>query len=454
MAAKIRFVEKIIKKETGYALPYLLITFLLVTTVLVITINFFYIYNKYEIRKYNKKKLDLACCSAVQQFIAKDKIDLSYEQIFIIDSTQVLVNCTNKGLYYRATAKAKNIMDSSVVTYLLAEKVHDPFDNAVVISRPGLNAVVAGSTKIIGDILGTTNKVTKGKIFGVNPVNENYLEGNINASENIFPKLFNDSILTNLIFNAGLNAVPIGKVYDENVTIDKYFLAQNDTASQIYVNGDLTLSGTLNESKKTKQIFVSGKTTVEAKTIANADLEIYCDSTLTINTDVVIENLLVSAKGRIGISEGVICKNVQFISQRGIECKNAVMNFPSILCLYINPDDTSKQRSTITINESKINGSIMLLTDDIASNKNKSRILIDDKSKIQGLIYSENNVEMSSSLFGTLYTYNIMFYKKPTQYINWLVNLNINRKKLDELFLLPVGFAKLPKLEILKETWE
>ncbi|MBI1937432.1 MAG: hypothetical protein HYS25_04845 [Ignavibacteriales bacterium] len=445
---------KIVKDESGYALPYLLVTFLLVTTLLVLTINFFYIYNKYEIRKQNKKKLDLACYSAVQQFIAKEKIDLSEEQIFLVDSTEVLLNCRQKGFYYSLTAKSKNKTDSSAVTCLLAEKAEDPFDNAVVISRPGLNAVVAGSTKIVGNILGTTDKVTKGKIFGVGQVRENYHEGIVKASEKIFPKLFNDSVLTNEIFNAHDNITSAVKIFDENVTIDKYFLARNDTASQLFINGDLTLTGSLTSNKKTKQIFVSGKTTVETKTVTDVDFEIYCDSTLTINAEAVIENLLVSAKSKIKIGGNVLCKNVQFISQKEIECENAVMNFPSILCLYVEPEDTAKQRSAITINESRINGTIMLLASDAASNKNKSRILIDDKSKIQGLIYSENNVELSSSVTGTLYTYNIMFYKKPTQYINWLVNLNINRKKLDELFLIPVGFTKSPKLEILKETWE
>lgn len=63
----------IIKKhnsESGYVLPYLLVSIVLITTLLVITFNLFFLYGKHETKKYNKKKLDLACYSAVQKLSA------------------------------------------------------------------------------------------------------------------------------------------------------------------------------------------------------------------------------------------------------------------------------------------------------------------------------------------------------------------------------------------------
>jgi hypothetical protein len=443
------------KYQDGFTLPYLLVTFLLVTTLIYITMNFFYLYNKYEIRKYNKKKLDLACYSAVQRFISEDKVNITGIYKLKVDSVNVLLTGSYKGLYYQITALAKYKQDSSCVTYLTAEKITFPFNNAVVISKPGLNATVAGNTKIIGNILGTTNKIAKGNITGIGQTNSNYLEGKINVAVNIFPKLFNDSLFMNIITQTKKTWTSKSKVITENMIIDNNYFSQYDSVLQYYVYGNLSITGSLsNHNTGTKQIFVTGTAIIDNNVKSNKDLEIYCDSSVVINSNSSLENLIVYAKNKIQIKPGVVCKNVQFYSEKGIECEKTIMNYPSIMCLYVNPKDTSKQKSTITINSSHINGSIMLISSEIASAKNKSKILIDANSKIQGLIYSENNVDISSPVVGTVYTYGFYFYKKPTEYVNWFVDQKIDRNSLDNSFLLPLGFNKTHKLEILSEKWE
>jgi len=439
----------------GYALPYMLVTFLLITTLIYVTINFFYIYNRYEIIKYNKKKIELACFSAVQKYISEDKVNYTGSYTIKVDSINVFLSCGYKGLYYKITASAKYRQDSSVVTYLAAEKAISPFDNAVVISRPGLNAAVAGNTKIIGNILGTSNKIVKGKIFGVEQAKNDYLTGKINVTENIYPKLFNDSLFTNIIAQTKKISVSQSKLFKENVTLTDGFISQYDSISKYYVTGNLSITGNLfNRKSGTKQVFVTGIATFENNVKSDLDLEIYCDSSVTINGNSSLENIIIYAKNKIQIKPDVVCRNVQLFSEKGIECEKTVMNYPSIMCLYVNPKDTSKQKSTISISSSHINGTIMLLASEVASSNNKSKILIDDKSKIQGLIYCENNVDISSDLTGILYTYNILYYKKPTEYINWFVDQKIDRSSLDKSFLLPVGFYKTHRLEILKEKWE
>ena len=440
--------------NSGYALPFLLVTYLLVTSMLVITINFFYIFDKYEIRKYHKKKLDLACRSAVEQFISSKIFDWSKDKIINVDSTDVILQCQRKGIYYSITSLAKNKRDSSSVTFLLGEPVSTPFDNAVIISRPSLNAAVTGHTKIVGDILCTASNLSKRIIMGIDKSSSEYLTGKINTDNDIRPKLFSDSLVSSLFTQHGF--IPIRECMEipEGVPLDSLLISSNDSVSNYYAAGNLALAGNLWRIKnKTIKVFVSAETMIQNGTKSNADIEIFCDSTFTIGSGAQIENMIITAGSYIKICPGAVCKNVQLFSKKGIQCDNAFFKFPSVLCLYVDPIDTSKQKCRINIKESRINGSIMLISTEVGTEVNKSRIIIDEKSRIQGLVYSENNCENHSEVAGAVYTYNFYYYKKPTEYINWLVDLRINRKKLDELFLLPLGFYENHNLEIIKETW-
>jgi hypothetical protein len=72
---------------------------------------------------------------------------------------------------------------------------------------------------------------------------------------------------------------------------------------------------------------------------------------------------------------------------------------------------------------------------------------------VQGFIYCENNLELLGKLYGEAYTYNTYFYQEPTQYINWLVNMEIDRNKLDKWFCFPLGFSTSRNYKIIKESW-
>lgn len=442
------------KQEEGYVLPYLLVALLLITTTLVLTINLFYFYNKYEIKKTNKKKLELACSSAIQQFISQNSGKIIAGYTLRIDSTDINLACRQKGLYLQVSVFAKNRLDSTLVIYLLAENISPPFENAVVISKSSLNAAVAGKTKVVGDIVGSSNNFKIENLPGVGKASGRWIEGKTKIEEMIPQKLYTDSLFVNVISQKNNIESSRIKTYNMSVTLDSNTFRQYDSLKSFYVKGDLTIGGKLlNEKRRVQQIFVEGRTRIEANTKTNIELEIYCDSTTIISPGCEIKNLLMYSKSNLIISRDVSCKNVQFFSERGIECDKVVMNYPTILCVYVDSKDVTKQTSMIEIKGSRINGSILLLTSDPGTNSNKSKILIKE-SIIQGIVYSENNTELYGSVFGTVYTNSFLFYKKPTEYYNWLVNININRKKLDRLYLQPMGFTSTPKFAILKEKWE
>ena len=443
---------KILNEEDGYVLPFLLFVSALIISLLFGIISVLFFYNSYNVRSINKKKLDLACSSAVQKFLTNED-DLKGEDIiYDIDSIKVLLQKKQRGLFWELTSTAKNSKDSSMVKSLIASTTTTLFDNALIVSKPNFKAAVTGNTKISGNMLATDNKIALSRINGIPSVQNDYLNGKVITQKNIDTKLFSESFIYRM-FNSN---EPLGKKTEfENFILSELNLNVADSLGTIYLSGDLVIKGNLlvKSSLKPLIFFAAGKTIIKDSTNSNAVLTIISDSTIVINNFVNLENVTLSAKGKISAGINSNFKNTQLFSQKGIEINSSAFNYPSVLLLYVDTRNTKNLNNLIDIKSSIINGSVMLISLTTGLTSNKSKIKLDSGSKLQGLLYSENNVELAGEISGILYTYGFWYYKDPTEYIDWLVNIRVNRYKLDKLFLLPVGFKNTASLEILKESW-
>ncbi|MBK7980267.1 MAG: hypothetical protein IPK06_09795 [Ignavibacteriae bacterium] len=426
---------------------------LLVTIMLfgILTIIFFY--NSTIQKEINKSKLDLACFSALQTFISK-KISFTNSELFIkIDSINVSISPSYKGLFSEIVVTAKDNNDSSKIKYLLADKIDEQFQFGLIISKENLRASVAGNTKINGDLLLTSDKIKIGRISGKSTASRDFQNGKIIVQENINPKLFNENLILQQ-FSKNTSDSIIYKFIDGNFELNEYTFSDLTNIPNINVSQNLILSGKLTSLKNVKLNFsVYGEVVISSSTYSNIDLNIRTDSSITIESNSQLENIILSAEKKIIIKEGSEFKNIQLFSKKGIETTGVQFKYPSILALYSDLSEETNLKNEIKINSSIINGAILLVNSTTGLSNNKNIIEIDDVSTVQGLVYSENYATISGNIYGLIYTYAFWYYKEPTEYINWLVDVKIDREKLDKDFLIPVGFEKTDDFRILKQTW-
>lgn len=441
-----------LKNETGYILPSVLFISMLVTTLLFGILAIIFFYNNSNQKMINKTKLDFACYSALQQFISNPISTLEAQELIIIDSIKVKLSSKLKGLYTQIATTAINGKDSSKVIYLLGNKMSNTLENAIIISKENLRASVAGNTKVNGDMLLTSDKIKIGRISGIKSAGKNYRDGKITIQEDIETKLFNEQLFLELFKNEKLfiSSTDIDGSYNlDNESIITLILNKNNR-----INGNLIISGDIkSENYSNTNIIVSGEVIVRSESKLIADLEIISDSSITIEENTIIEDAILISKNKIVIEDNSQFKNVQLFSLKGIEITRSEFKYPSILVVYSNLDEDINLNNKIKIEASIVNGSIMLINSTTGLANNKNLIEIDEDSQIQGLIYCENNCQIAGEVSGMIYTYSFWYYKEPTEYINWLVDVKVDRNKLNKAFLLPLGLTKVNNYDILKETW-
>ncbi|MGD8782529.1 MAG: hypothetical protein PVH88_26680 [Ignavibacteria bacterium] len=436
-----------LKKEDGYILSNVIVFSFVIVSLLIGVLFFYYILNSITVKKISKKELDLACYSAAQLFI-QNITNYNTDKEILINDIPVLISSRLTGLYLKISATAKSGVDSSKVFYHYGQKSDSLFDNALIMSTPQLRASVAGNTKITGNVLATNDNFKKGNIFGITRIKGDFIDGKIIKEDNIEQKAFTDSLL-HAIFYTDEKDTTI--VINDNVQLTERNF--NEFIYEQYkINGDLSISGDI-ISKKDLEFIVSGSTGISRNTNLDLNLEILTDSSLTVNSGCKIKNAVFISRKDTYIKKDNIFENVKLFAEKNISVENSMFLFPSIIAAYSDVSDSSNLNNTIELEATVVNGSVILINSTVGLNNNKTMMSIDNNSIVHGLIYCENLLELEAPVKGIVYTYKFYFYKKPTTYINWLVNVNINRSELDEWFLFPAGFTEKNNFELLKEEW-
>jgi hypothetical protein len=442
---------KIPGDNKGYALTYVLFINLLIFSSVLALMGILFFYNFRSLKVVLKTKLDLACYSAVQILLADTTSASKPEITLICDSISVNIQQKQLGLFREIIASANTGKDSSAYECIIGCDLQLPFNNAVTITHPRTSVTIAGMTNINGNMELTSAGVTRGNIFGIRNSNDNYILGKVLVNENLQTKFFNDSLISNIFSDSYLKKESFTTL--KTTILDNDFFNKNSLQHNYIIEGDLTLKDSLSIRSYNPYYFrVSGRTTFIKNCFSNLNITIYSDSIAQIENNCRIGNAIVISKTGI-YCEGSSLKSTQLFSQDSILISNSYFSYPSVAANYVNTSDSAKLNSHITVVNSIFNGSIIQVNSIVGQINNKSKITIDKQSKIQGIIYSDNNVELLGTLLGSIYTYNFYYYKQPSEYINWLIDVNINRGKLDKWFLVPVGFKSKSRYEIINEKW-
>lgn len=413
-----------------------------------------YFTNRGTSKLVEQQKLKLACYSVVQMALVDSSLLYSDSSMIEFEGFNVLLRTRQYGFWREITATSEGINDSIKLKSLIGIKGTEDgyFNNVIIITRPNLRATVVGNTEITGDILGTSDQILMGNIFGEPPIKKDYHKGNKKIDLNIKSQLIPDSLFEQI--SKSFSNTQQVFVEEEQQEINQFNLDQFTEGMQYNFPGNLQLSGEIKlKSKEQIKYKVSSEIEISENSIIKTPLNLYSDSLIVVKKNCKLENVILYSNGPIIIEEGSTFKNVQFFSTDSIYVKASQFNYPSIICLSIDDTILANQDNAIIIENSIVNGSVLLMTNTSGLSSNRTKIKIDSDSKVQGLVYSENNLELYGEVLGTVFTYNFWYYKEPTEYINWLINVKINRVELNKWFLLPIAVTSENNYQILKEEW-
>lgn len=443
-----------LKNNEGYSLGSVLIINLAINSILfgfVILISY---YSLFDTIKIKKTKLDFVCESVLNKEIIDSETIHEEGVIAVEDSQQVIIRKDIKGLYQSIEASARNGNFKSSLKYITGIRFVDVFKSALIITKPNFRGAVTGNSKITGDILTTKKKIIPGRIIGVNRVDHNFHSGELIENEDLNPKLFNETLLTNWFKKISTHS-------RQETSIRGDFVLTSSTLSQLSedtitcIGGELIISDSLSGGRfqKSIKLFADDGIRIESGAVIQVPLILFTDSTITVSGGAQIDDVIFCSSGPVTIGSNALFKKTQMFSKKNISITGATFLYPSVLAMYVDMGIPENHDNEIKLTSTKFNGVVALISSEVGLGSNKSKIILNEGSKVQGLVYSENQVYAECNVLGCLYTYELFYYKEPTEYKNWLVNTQINRNDLDTNFVIPYGFNISSSTKIIEKEW-
>jgi cytoskeletal protein CcmA (bactofilin family) len=266
--------------------------------------------------------------------------------------------------------------------------------------------VLVGDTFLKGELYTSPYGIKAGNISELYYENRDLYQGNLNTDD-VDLRIDNEK-------KDYLKSISFAYNSQEKTFIDKL----PDTLSQSFKNQALVYYS--EEDIYLEGLSVYGQVVIQSK------------KSITVDQTSILEDVILIAPS-INIKQGfrgtIQCFSSELISVE----KNVQLNYPSTL--LINPDNsinTEKKPKLIINSNTQINGSLIYFRNNAQENQYDSNIYIGANSKIFGMIYSEENLELYGSVMGSVITERFITRYKSSTYINHLLNVTISSAMVSE----------------------
>jgi hypothetical protein len=373
------------------------------------------------------------------------------EAMALFDNHVATVSVTQWGGFLQVTSTASEHRLTRSIRVLVGEHPPPPFEQAVFIGGVDYPLVVAGTNRIIGDATVGPEGVKKGRIKGRDFEGEKLVEGRITRQPKPQMPYFNAAILE-AVFRKYREALATPSGSDANTFIEGGML-NLAKAERIHIDGEAQINrSSLGEIiRGPGMISSSGNIIIDGRIQIASYVELIAAGKIIVHEQARLENCILFAQQ--GIEASGRCEiEGQLFSPGDIVLKEqAALRYPSLL--YCNGAETGQGQISLQ-DQSTVRGTIILFPEKNPNqtSRDETIVRIGKNAKVVGAVYSRNNTSQQGAVYGTVATGQFYLYESPTIYLNWLQDAVIDRSRLPENFLLPIGFSEQPKLEVLR--WE
>ncbi|OFX83103.1 MAG: hypothetical protein A2X00_00980 [Bacteroidetes bacterium GWE2_32_14] len=322
------------------------------------------------------------------------------------------------GLYDIAylNAKWKNININKAV--LVGNDISENDEISIYYTNSAEKLTLCGNSLIEGNAFLPEKNVERGYIDGKGYNGEELIYGNIGYAEYSLPEL-NIDLIDEIENNYKKSSLSQVKNYNE------YVNSSNQVIDNLFTNEPIILYSDLPLEIESVSLF--------------GNIVVFSEQAITIKNTSKIQDAILIAN-QVNIESGFKGNFQVFCTDSIIVEENVSLLYPTVL--LVNSIDKAK----ISIgNNSLIFGDIILYNSNVSQN---AKILLEEGSIIQGLVYSYNKIEPKGSIYGSLYCNKIELITKSSSYSGHLMNAVISFDKLSKDY----SFSNILKKESIKKA--
>ena len=338
----------------------------------------------------------------------------------------ILVRSTGETGNQRVTANA--LVGSSRLGFQQA---------AVTVGDESNPLVIAGHTRIVGDINVGPEGMMEGQFRGEGVTHPDYHIGQLRQYQALeIPKL--DTTVFNLYKrelrvrsrqpSARLSGTVVLGPGDEG------FLERD---SSLRIENNLVLRDvTLHLSDNIKTITVDGSVEITGRTHLSGLIEIVAENAIFVRDSAVVDNVILTATDSV-IVTGAARSSAILISEGSVVITDrASLVYPSLLLADIS-EGPNRQGGLFLRSRVPMESTVWLTEKPFQMPSPDRLLYVDTVSLVRGNLVSQGYTDLRGRLEGSCLTERFHFDYPPTTYVNWLKDAYLDRTRLDYTPVLP-----------------
>jgi len=449
----------ILKKQEGFALPSVLYMITILSLLILSIVMLKYFYQQNALLSVAQVKSDYAAIDGVNRAIVELNshaispqfgMEIAREYDFG-QNGKAVVKIQHWGLYYAIFSEGWVGRVRTQRHAVIANMPTSQFENALYFANTEHQLVMTGSAQIKGNVITGISGVTTGTIANFPAPLKKPIEGNIKRE--ISPSLSLGGWKQQVEYFAKIQKgeAQISSSWGNSKYVGSSFILDNnsvtDELNSIVVNGNLVINNYVKRRPKplyilcNRVIFEQGAELKGLVAILSRE-EIVVPHNVSIQSAILFSSTLVQVDSNCTFSGQILAPAVEISSGARLDYPSTVVSFQS--------DDSKIAGQGITLrNGSLVEGALALLTEGNLPIQN-TLINIEPGAKVTGAVVCEGAITLDGSVAGTVLTKEFYFYEAPTVYMGWIRTGHINREELPLSYLVPTGFGKSNKLDVLE----
>jgi cytoskeletal protein CcmA (bactofilin family) len=146
--------------------------------------------------------------------------------------------------------------------------------------------------------------------------------------------------------------------------------------------------------------------------------------------------------------KGIVVENsaeitAQLFADSIVVKSKSTLRYPSVVATLSGPGNKTVQIET----GAHIEGTVLSFSGN--DQRTPGLVTIHPGAEVTGLVYAEDRLTLDGSVRGIVIAKDFYFYEAPTTYLGWIRSGTIDRSRLPNSFLLPLGVSSSPQYEVL-----
>jgi len=324
-------------------------------------------------------------------------------------------------------------------TALIGSRPPELFKAAITVCDEAFPFVVAGNSKIWGDINVGPLEIQTGRIQGEAVIDKEFHKGEVHHFASLDVPELDTTILSAYLSEVKQRRLSASSILaGSRIIASKDSSLMNENVSILIEENLLITDFSYTNYGEIRSIFAGGRIEITGNSNLGGLIEIVASGPIILSDSVILDEVLLYTPDSIIITGNARFSGIAISKSKIVVSGNSQLAYLSMLLVDGRGESCRDECGIFLKSNGHMESICYMLVDSVEEDENDYLVYLDTLKLFTGFISSEGRTDVRGNVIGSVITERFHYFVPPTTYVNWVKDFNISRPALNYLPVPPV----------------